>query len=136
VTDQVERLKRLAAEAARDAALPDSLDHRIYRIHKETRALLKAAFPATDFHIACSDGFDTAYGEMPPMIELRWNDEPSRDALDKTLRDFFEGHRRDFYFETISAHGFTCCTCGKTHGGAIMDEPVACPGPHDGFDCW
>jgi hypothetical protein len=134
--DQVERLKQLAAEAARDAAMPTPEDYRIHRFGKETRALLKAKFPGTDFLIASSDGFDSMYGEHPPMVELRWNDGPSRNTLDQTLRDFIERCRRDFHFETLIAHGFTCRTCGRPHVGSITDEPVACPGGGDSFDLW
>jgi hypothetical protein len=88
MTDQIEKLKQLAADAARDAALPMPPDYRIHRIGKEIRARLKVAFPATDFFIATSDGFDTMYGEFSPMVELRWNDGPSRNVLRETLHDF------------------------------------------------
>jgi hypothetical protein len=134
MTDQVDKLKQLAAEAAREAALPTPEDYRVHRIGKEIRVLLKAAFPATDFYIASADGFDSMYGEWPPMIELRWNDAPARDVLWKTLHDFIEEQREDFYFETLTAHGFTCRACGRTHGGTIMDEPVACPGTNARLD--
>jgi hypothetical protein len=126
MTDQIEKLKQLAAEAARDAALPMPPDYRIHRIGKEIRARLKMAFPATDFFIATSDGFDTVHGEFLPMIELRWNDGPATNALNKTLRDFIEEHRKDFHFETLTVHGFTCRTCGRTHGGTIEDKPGIC----------
>jgi hypothetical protein len=54
MTDQVEKLKQLAAEAARNAAMRALPDYRIHRIGKEIRAKLKAEFPATDFFIAAS----------------------------------------------------------------------------------
>jgi hypothetical protein len=125
--DQIEKLRQLAAEAARDAAMPMPEDYRIHRLGKEMRALLKAKFPGTDFFIASSDGFDSMYGEHPPMIELRWNDGPSRTVLDQTLRDFIEERRRDFHFGTLIAHGFTCRICGRPHVGTITDEPRRCP---------
>jgi hypothetical protein len=127
MNDQVEKLKRLAIEAAREAALPTLPDYRIHRIGKEMRAKLMAAFPATDFFIASSDGFDTMYGEVLPMIELRWNDGPSRNVLDKTLHDFIEEQRKDFRFETLTAHGFTCHTCGQTHLSTLEDTAAVCP---------
>jgi hypothetical protein len=136
MTDQIEKLKQLAADAARDAALPMPPDYRIHRIGKEIRARLKVAFPATDFFIATSDGFDTMYGEFSPMVELRWNDGPSRNVLRETLHDFIEEHRKDFHFETLTAHGFTCRTCGRTHLGTLPDKPPACTGAGDSIDQW
>jgi hypothetical protein len=133
MTDQVEKLKQLAAEVARDAAMPMPPDYRIHRIGKEIRARLKAEFPATDFFIATSDGFDTMYGEMPPMIELKWNDEPLFNALNKALDEFLEERRRDFHFELILSHGFTCRECGQTHSATIYDKPSKCTGRRDGF---
>jgi hypothetical protein len=127
MTDEVDKLKQLAAEAAREAALPVPPDYRIHRIGKEIRALLKTEFPATDFFIATSDGFDSMYGEHSPMVELRWNDGQSRNTLDQTLRDFLEERRRDFHFETLIAHGFTCRTCGRPHVGTLADKPCRCP---------
>jgi hypothetical protein len=127
MTDQVEKLIRRALETAHEAAAAPMLsDYRIHRIGKEMRAKLMAAFPATDFFIASSDGFDTMYGEIPPIIELRWNDGPSSNAVGAMLHDFIEEQREDFYFETITAHGFTCRTCGETHAGTIMDAPSEC----------
>src|SRR5260221_13272673 len=108
--NQVEKLRQLAAEAARNAAMPAPPDYRIHRIGKEICAQLKAKFPATDFFIATSDGFDTMYGEFPPMVELRWNDGPSMSALRKTLQD---NRSRDFDFDVLFAHGFTCRACGQ-----------------------
>jgi hypothetical protein len=102
--DQIEKLKQLAVEAARDAAMPQPEDYRIHRVGKEIRAKLKAAFPAADFYIASSDGFDTMYGEFPPMIELRWNDEPSRSELDQALCGFIEEWRKDFYTGSLATH--------------------------------
>jgi hypothetical protein len=125
--DQIEKLKQLAAKATREAALPTLPGYRIHHIGKEIRAKLKAAFPATDFFIATSDGFDTMYGEFSPMVELRWNDEPSRSDLDQALHSFIEERRKDFYFETLTAHGFTCRSCGRTHGGTLEDKPCRCP---------
>jgi hypothetical protein len=72
--DQVEKLKQLAAEAARDAAMPASEDYRTHRLGKEMHAKLKAAFPTTDFYIATAHDLDTVWNEFPPSIELRWND--------------------------------------------------------------
>jgi hypothetical protein len=122
--DQVEKLKQLAAKAARDAALPTLPDYRIHRIGKEIRASLKVFFPAIDFFIATSDGFDSMYGEHPPMVELRWNDGPSISFVHEVLRGF---HSEDFYFETILGHGFTCRSCGRTHVGTLADKPCRCP---------
>jgi hypothetical protein len=107
--------------------MPTPEDYRVHRFGKEMRALLKAKFPGTDFFIASSDGFQSMYGEHSPMIELRWNDEPSRNALDKALRDFIEERRRDFHFETLTVHGITCRACGRPHIGTITDEPRRCP---------
>jgi hypothetical protein len=131
--DQIEKIKQLAAEAARDAATPTPEDYPIHRFGKDMRALLKAKFPGTDFFIASSDGLDSMYGEHPPMIELRWNDGPSRTVLDQMLRDFIEERRRGFHFETLTTHGFTCRTCGRPHVGTITDEPVACMDLGDDF---
>ena len=156
MTKQLDRLKRLAAAVARQAAMPMPEDYRIHRFGKEMRALLKAKFPGTDFFIASSDGFDTMHDEHPPTIEVRWNDEPSRNTLDQTLRGFIEefiepdvlipdlqprywlyrdgygtrvrGARRgDFHFEMLTTHGFRCRTCGRVHDGMISDDPHRCP---------
>jgi hypothetical protein len=129
VTDEIGKLKQLAAEAARVAARPVPEDYRVHRAGKEIRALLKTKYPATDFLIASADGFDSMYGEAAPSIELRWNDGPSVTALSETLHGLI-GERRSggFFFEMIYAHGFTCRTCGGTHGCALNDNPRACPG--------
>jgi hypothetical protein len=127
MTDQVEKLKQLAAAAAREAVLPVPEDYRVHRAGKEIRSLLKTKYPAVDFHIASADGFDSMYGEHPPMIELRWNDAPSIAALYEMLHPLIEQRRKDFHFETLTAHGFTCRTCGRTHGGMLEDKPCSCP---------
>jgi hypothetical protein len=131
--NQVEKLKQLAAETARNAAIPAPPDYRIHRIGKEIRARLKVEFPATDFFIATSDGFGTMCGEVPPMVELRWNDGPSVNALREKLQGI---HSRDFDFDVVFAHGFTCRACGHAHGGTIDDRPGKCTGGGDGFGQW
>jgi hypothetical protein len=134
MTDQVEKLRQLAAEAARNAAAMTTLpDYRIHRIGKEIRAKLKVEFPATDFFIATSDGFDTMYGEFPPTIELRWSDGPSMVTLSKILRG---NCSKDFDFDVLFSHGFTCRVCGQVNGGALYDTPGNCTVCGDDFSQW
>jgi hypothetical protein len=133
MTDQIEKLKQLAAEAARKAAMSTPPDYRIHRVGKETRAELKAEFPATDFFIATSDGFDTMYGEFPPMVEIQWNDGPSVN----TLREMLQGSRsKDFDFDALFSHGFTCRVCGQVRGSTIYDSPCKCTVCGDDFNQW
>jgi rubrerythrin len=133
MTDQVEKLRQLAAEAARNAAMSMPPDYRIHRVGKEIRAKLKAEFPATDFFIATSDGFDTMHGEFPPMIEIQWNDGPSVSALRETL----QGNRgKDFEFDVLFSHGFTCRVCGQARGSTIYDSPGKCTVCGDDFNQW
>jgi hypothetical protein len=134
--NEVEKLKQLAIETARNAArsaMSVTSDYRIHRVGKGIRAKLKVEFPATDFFIATNDGFDTMCGEFPPMVEIRWNDGPSMNALRETL----QGSRsKDFEFDVLYAHGFTCNVCGQARGSTIYDSPGKCTVCGDDFNQW
>jgi hypothetical protein len=62
-------------------------------------------------------------GEFPLMVELRWTDGPSMSTLSKML----QGNRsKDFEFDVLFAHGFTCRVCGQVQGGTVYDRPDKC----------
>jgi hypothetical protein len=122
--DQVERLKQLAAEAARLAALLGAEEYHVHYAGRQIRIYLETTYPGIPFRIVSADG---SAGTGTAAIEVRWTDGPRVGALCGTLHSLISDlYGRGGFFEMIYMHAFTCRECGRVHGAALNDEPRSC----------